>query len=63
MNDDFITDDFIDIEETQPASTGSNRKTIIIVAVVAFLLCCCVGVFLYTGYNYWGDPLLELLGY
>ena len=63
MNDDFLTDDFISLEEPQPTTNGSNRKTIIIVAVVVVLLCCCLGVFLYTAYFYWGDPLLEFLGY
>jgi hypothetical protein len=56
MNEDFIT-----TEEAQP--TRDNRNIIIIVVIAVVLLCCCCSVILYTGYNYWGDPLLELLGY
>jgi hypothetical protein len=63
INDDIMNDDFFNVEEPQPTGTDSNRKTIIIVVVAAVLLCCCLGVFLYTAYFYWGDPLLEYLGY
>jgi hypothetical protein len=62
-SEDFLNDDFFNIEDPQPTSADSNRKTIIIVAVVVVLLCCCLGVFLYTAYFYWGDLLLEFLGY
>jgi pSer/pThr/pTyr-binding forkhead associated (FHA) protein len=38
---------------------GRGRRRIIILLVVLLILCCCV--FLYTGYQYWGDPLLDLI--
>jgi len=56
-----MNEDFISTEGPQP--TGSNRRTIIIVVVAVVVVCCCCAIFLYTAYNYWGDPLLELLGY
>jgi hypothetical protein len=56
-----MNDDFISAEGPQP--TSSNRRTIIIVVVVVAVVCCCCAIFLYTAYNYWGDLLLEYLGY
>jgi hypothetical protein len=56
-----MNEEFISTEGPQP--TGSNRRTIIIVVAAVVVLCCCIAIFLYTGYFYWGDLLLESLGY
>lgn len=38
-----------------------RRRNIILAVVLLLLLCCCCFVFIYTGYNYWGDPLYQYL--
>lgn len=48
-----------------PGDSGQakkRRRNIILAVTVLLLLCCCFIVFLYTGYYYWGDPLMRMLG-
>lgn len=48
-----------------PGDSGQakkRRRNIILAVTALLLLCCCFIVFLYTGYYYWGDPLMRLLG-
>lgn len=51
------------VMSTDVEPSGNKRRTqILIVLGVLFFLCICCAVFLYVGYNYLGDILLEQLG-
>ncbi|MCP5096194.1 MAG: FHA domain-containing protein [Chloroflexi bacterium] len=49
-----------------PASDGEKerkrRRNIIIAVTAVILLCCCCLLFVWSGYYYWGDPLMKYLG-
>lgn len=54
-----MNDDFISVEEPQPA--GSSNRTIIIIAVVVLVVLCCCCLTLYGAWTY-GDMILDSLG-
>jgi fatty acid desaturase len=55
-----MDDNYLDFEEPTPEK--KDNKKVIIIAAVAIVLCCCCA-FVLSGYLWWGDMLMDALGF
>jgi len=53
--------DYVEFEEAKPEK--DNRRTILIVAGALVLVCCCCVFLAYGLYNWWGDAIVQWLGF